>query len=92
MGEQLPTDGVLVHSLEHGYVILWFHSDGEAQTARDVADAHPRDVLVVERPSLSVPIAAMAWGRRLLCEEPDVAALKAFAEFHRNQAPERVSH
>ena len=92
VGEQLPSDGVLMHSLEHGYVIVWFRSEAEAQAAREVADEHPRDVLVVERPSLSVPIAATAWGHRLLCDEPDVGTLTEFARERRNQAPEKVPH
>ncbi|HEX2040985.1 MAG TPA: DUF3105 domain-containing protein [Acidimicrobiales bacterium] len=91
-GAEVPPDGVLVHSLEHGYVILWYRSAEGGEAARQVRDEHARDVLVVERPSLSVPVAATAWGHRLLCEEPDVAALSEFVEERRNKAPEKVPH
>ncbi|HEX2040760.1 MAG TPA: DUF3105 domain-containing protein [Acidimicrobiales bacterium] len=92
VGDGMPPDGALVHSLEHGYVIVWYRSAAEAQVARAVADQYARDVLVVERPTLSVPIAATAWGHRLLCEQADAGELAEFVVDRRNKAPEKVPH
>jgi Protein of unknown function (DUF3105) len=94
-GDNVPPDGVLVHSLEHGYVILW-HGPGipeeDLGDIEDVRQEYRRDVIVVERPSLSVPVAATAWGHRLLCQAADPAELAEFVEERRNQAPEKIPH
>lgn len=94
-GDNVPPDGVLVHTLEHGYVILW-HTPGIAdEDRRDLAavqQRYRRDVLVVERPGMSVDVAATAWGHRLLCETADPARLATFVEERRNQAPEKIPH
>jgi hypothetical protein len=93
--ENAPADGNLVHSLEHGFVILWHRPDttvGQLDELLEVARQFPRDVLVVPRSSLPTPVAATAWEKRLLCSatEPDVLA--RFVEEHRNDGPEDVAH
>lgn len=91
----VPRDGNLVHSLEHGYVILWHRPDvasGQLQGLKSAADHYRRDVLVVSRPSLQQPIAATAWHHRLLCTGLDQGALLAFVARYRNQGPERIPH
>jgi hypothetical protein len=93
--ESTPTDGQIVHAMEHGYVVLWYKPDlaPDAQTRlRDLFGKHSRDVLLVPRPSLPRPVAATAWGRRLLCGDADVAALDLFITSFRNQGPEKVPH
>ena len=82
-----------MHSLEHGYVVLWHQSDlPEEQKEQLVAveAANRGDVIVAERPSLPVPVAATAWGQRLLCGEVEPAALDRFAEEHVGNGPEDV--
>jgi hypothetical protein len=90
-GGSLPTDAQLVHSLEHGFVVLW-HQPGltEAETAdiRAVFDEHAEDVIVVPRPSLGVKVAATSWGRRLLCGEVERDSLSEFVDLYRNKSPE----
>lgn len=88
-----PADGLLVHSLEHGYVVLWY---GPGATASDV-DAlltvqrdNPDDVILVERPSLPVRVAATAWEQRLLCPGVEPDALSAFVERFVGKGPEKV--
>lgn len=94
-GSRIPLDGYLVHSLEHGYVIIW-HKPGlaaaEEQTILDVQKKYARDVLVVERADMDKPVAATAWGKRMLCTGADKGALSAFVEDNRNQAPEKIPH
>lgn len=94
-GDNVPPDGVLVHSLEHGYVILWYRpgtADEDVEDVEAVQERYRRDVIVVERTSLSVPVAATAWGHRLLCERADPAELAEFVAARRNQAPEKIPH
>jgi hypothetical protein len=68
----IPADGQLVHSLEHGFVVVWYRPDGvKAATVdrlRELAATH-KWVLVVPRPSLPSALAATAWHRRLLCPD-----------------------
>lgn len=93
--ENVPPDGQLVHSLEHGYIVLWHRPDADEATMQvlnDVADKYDRDVLIAPRPSLPTPVAATAWHDRLLCQAPDPAALELFVESFVNKGPEKVPH
>lgn len=86
-----PPDNKLVHSLEHGFVILWHRPDittEEKATLRAIFDDYSDDVIVVPRPSLQQKVAATAWGRRLLCGEIEPARLRDFIELYRNDSPE----
>ena len=90
-----PPDSQIVHSLEHGYVAIWHRPDiapAQLDELRSLAGRHDRDALLVPRPSLSEPVAATAWGRRLLCSETDIAALERFVTAYRNKGPEKVEH
>ena len=93
-GERVPVDGLLVHSLEHGYVVLW-HQPGldPGGLAQLVAlqEASGNDVIVVERASLPVPVAATAWGHRLLCGAVEPAVLKRFVDERVGNGPEDVT-
>lgn len=94
-GANVPADGNLVHSLEHGFVILWHDSglsDDERGKLVDATRRYERDVLIVERPSLTVPVAASAWHKRLLCTELDADSVAPFVREFRNEGPERVPH
>ncbi len=93
--DQVPPDGHLVHSLEHGYVILWHRPDlpaADRDAVQKVADRYRRDVLVVPRPTLPTPVAATAWGNRLLCGAVEAEPLGLFIREYRNKGPEKVPH
>ena len=89
--QQAPSDPQLVHSLEHGFIVLWHRPDlreAEVQAIRGVFDDNSEDVIVVPRPSLGVKVAATSWGRRLLCGEVEPETLSEFVDLYRNQSPE----
>jgi hypothetical protein len=90
-GSNVPPDGNLVHSLEHGYVIVWF-KPGLLDQVRPVYDFAPRDVLLVERATMDTQVAATAWHHRLLCSAVDLAQLKSFVQQYANKGPEAVAH
>lgn len=93
--DNTPPDAQIVHSLEHGYVTIWYRPDVDAATLDDLralTNRYPRDVLLVPRPSLEQPVAATAWHRRLLCDRPDVEALERFVKEYRNKGPEKIEH
>ena len=91
-----PPEGQIVHSMEHGYVVLWHAPDLPAdrvEELRTLANKHDRDVLMVPRAGMPVPVAATAWHRRLLCGgPPDMVALEKFIVDFRNKGPEKVPH
>ena len=92
-GTSVPTDGALVHSLEHGYVIAWHQPDLPAEQQDQLADfaaEHRGDVIVAERAGMDVPVAATAWGQRLLCEQVEPEALERFFEERVGDGPEDV--
>lgn len=92
-GESVPEDGQLVHALEHGYVVVWHQGDladdEKAQLEEFVEEREP-DAILAERASLEVPVAATAWGQRLLCDEVNLDALEAFHDAHVGNGPEDV--
>ena len=93
--DNTPPDAQIVHSLEHGYVTIWYRPDVDTATLeglKGVANKYPRDILVVPRASLEQPVAATAWHRRLLCDRSDVKALERFVTEYRNKGPEKVEH
>ena len=86
-----PPDAQLVHSLEHGLVVVWHQPDlTEAELAdlRAVFDEDDQDVVVVPRPSLDLKVAATSWERRLRCGEVEQNTLSEFVDLYRNQSPE----
>ena len=88
----VPTDGHLVHSLEHGFVIVWYRPGAVGAATldglRDLAGRH-RWVLVAPRPSLPTPLAVTAWHRRLLCPDGATGPIGDFVTDFRNQGPEK---
>ena len=92
-GDAVPPDGQLVHALEHGYVVAWHAPDLPAEQVEQLAafeQRHDGDVVVAEREGMSTPVAATAWGQRLLCGEVEPDALDRFAEAHVGNGPEDV--
>jgi Protein of unknown function (DUF3105) len=91
----VPTDGHLVHSLEHGFVVVWYRPGGvSAATVDGLRDLVRRRPWVIAAPRSSMPtvLAATAWHRRLLC--PDGAAgadgpIETFVAAFRDKGPEK---
>ena len=88
----VPTDGHLVHSLEHGFVVVWYRpetvSPATVDGLRDLA-RRAKWVLVAPRPSMATPVAATAWHRRLLCPDGATGPIDTFATAFKNQGPEK---
>lgn len=96
-------DGYLIHCMEHGAVVFWYHCpDGcadEVATVQAFIDSQPEDpqcsgtgasrrVVMVPDPSLDVRWAASAWGYTLRADCFDPAAFQAFYDAHYAQGPE----
>jgi hypothetical protein len=82
-----------VHSLEHGYVLVWYRGLKRAQVdalGREVRGE--RETILVPYPKLKKgqKMAMTAWGRLQYCTKPDPKAVAAFIERYRDAktAPE----
>lgn len=83
--------GPIVHALEHGYVVVWYRPDlpdSQRKVLTDLSARRSNDVLVVENDAMNVPVAATAWGKRLLCQKAVAAPLEAFAAKYIGKGPE----
>ena len=92
-GTAVPAEGLLVHSLEHGYVVAWHKPDLPDEQKKQLEEfqrSHEDDVIVAEKADLPVPVAATAWGHRLLCQEVEAKALERFFDEHVGNGPEDV--
>ena len=93
--QNTPPDAQIVHSMEHGYVVIWHQVDLDGAALdqlKVLTSRYAKDVLLVPRSSLEQPVAATAWHRRLLCERPDIEALERFITEYRNKGPEKIPH
>jgi hypothetical protein len=100
-----PQDEQLVHSMEHGRVIVWFKpslpEDARANL-KAFYDSDTYQMLVVPRRDMPYQVAASAWnrepepngtGRLMGCprySEKIFDALRAFRDEHRSNGPEPV--
>jgi hypothetical protein len=76
-----------VHSLEHGYVIVFVRDASDVEKLRQLAGVHK--VIVTPAPELGAKMALVAWRRVQLCDAIDVVAAQAFIQQYRERtAPE----
>lgn len=95
--------GFLVHSMEHGAIVLAYRCEPEdcgdvVAALQSIADARvdplcrgadsPSRFVIVPDPTLDVAIAALAWERSYLATCLDLESLEAFVDAHYGQAPE----
>lgn len=101
-----PDAKALVHSLEHGRVVIWFQGDLPARVRADLRASYDEDsfqtLLTPDETGSQYAVAATAWnrdpvpngtGRLLGCRNytPEVLdALEAFKKRHRSQGPEAI--
>jgi hypothetical protein len=102
---EAPTDEQLVHTLEHGRVIVWAKPslpEETRQSIRALFDEDDYQMVVVPRSRMQPAVAATAWnrdpdpggtGRTLACprwNENVVDAIRTFRDEHRSNGPEPV--
>jgi len=82
-----------VHSLEHGYVIVWYKDlSADQKDALTKALTGQQKVILVPYPDMpdNHKMALTAWGRLDYCGKPSAKAAEAFVKLYRNapSAPE----
>lgn len=93
---QFP-EGLLVHNLEHGYVIFWYNCDlldvnGCANLKSQIKSVLDQEnnlkVIAFPRKSLTTPVVLTSWGRMMSFERFDPGLARDFVKKNRNKAPE----
>jgi hypothetical protein len=102
---EAPQDEQLVHTLEHGRVIIWFKPSLPEEQRADLKALFDEDsyqMVLAPRTNMPYQVAASAWnrdpvpngtGRLLTCDRmsPEVFdALRTFRDEHRSNGPEPV--
>ena len=94
----VPSDGHLVHSLEHGFVVIWYKSEPTGVPAatvdwlRELTRRHPWVIVAPRFPLPGAELAATAWHRRLLCPDGILGideVITTFVNTFRDKGPER---
>lgn len=88
-----PPDGNLVHSLEHGAVILWYKPDlpkEDIEKLKKIFNETSGKGIMTPRKGLDVPVAVSSWGRVLKLQAIDERKIKLFFETNYNRAPENA--
>jgi hypothetical protein len=102
---EAPQDEQLVHSMEHGRVIVWFKPSLPEDARADLKafyDSDTYQMLIVPRRDMPYAVAATAWnrepepdgtGRLMGCprfDEKLFDALRTFRDEHRSNGPEPI--
>jgi len=86
------SDGLAVHSLEHGMIWITYNPNrvqpADIDVLKKVTDDHSRDVILSPRPDNAMPIALASWGRLLTLERADRGQITKFIETNRDRSPE----
>ena len=99
--EEAPQTERVVHTLEHGRILVWVRPDVDEELAAQLKalyDEDPYHVIMLPRKELKEPVAVSAWvkpddGHILRCKQPGDAmwdAIRTFKEKYRDKAPEFV--
>ena len=86
-------DGLLMHSLEHGYVIVWFdcaqidNCQIVENQISDVVTSGPK-LIGMPRAGMETPIALTSWDRIERLDGYDESAIRRFIRDNLNRSPE----
>lgn len=94
-------DGNLLHSMEHGAVIIWYKaangSEDGGLSGQDIerlkqifSSVAVNKKIMVPRENLDVPVALTSWGRLLKLQTIDEVQIKAFMETNEDRGLEKA--
>ncbi len=91
--DEAPEDGYLVHSLEHGAVILWYDeklSNEDIKILRDIFQKMPGKTIMTPRKGMDVAVGVTSWTRILKLEKIEEGEILNFYEANHNRGPENA--
>lgn len=86
-------DEIVVHSLEHGAVVLWYKESmtkEEVDRLKKVFQQASGKKIMMPRKEMATPIALTSWNYILRLETIDENAIKEFIETNNDRAPEKA--
>ena len=87
-------DGNLIHSMEHGAVVVWYRADlpqGEVEQIRAAFDAAKvGKKIMTPRAGLDVPVALTSWGYLLKLDAIDAEKITEFILANNDRGPEKA--
>ena len=98
-----PADEFMVHSLEHGYIVVYFNCTDLSETAcealqTEIDDAMDRagnsrntgtpKLIAAPRPSMDNLVTFTSWGRLYRTDAFDAEELLTYVDLYRDKAPE----
>ena len=80
----------LIHSLEHGYVILFYNGIPQDQIDQlvRIQQSDPYKLSVAEYPNMPQKVALAAWGNLQNCEGVNEQVIRSFVAQFRDHGPE----
>jgi hypothetical protein len=90
--EPIP-DEIVVHSLEHGAVVLWYKTSMDEESINRLkkvfAESSGKKIMI-PRENMDTPIALTSWGYLLRLDSVDEDKIQAFIETNSDRAPEKA--
>ena len=86
-------DELVVHSLEHGAVVLWYRDDvskEDVERLQKIFNEATGKKIMMPRNNMDTPIALTSWNYRLLLDTVDEAKIKEFIETNNDRGPEKA--
>jgi hypothetical protein len=86
-------DELVLHSMEHGAVVVWYREDLEPSEIEKIKIAFNESSgkkIMLSRKDLDVPVALTSWGYLLKLQTVDEAKIKEFIETNNDRAPEKA--
>lgn len=91
--EQVP-DELVLHSMEHGAVVVWFKADLPKEDVERITRAF-NDVsgkkIMLPRQGMDTPVVLTSWGRLLKLESIDETKIKEFIATNEDRGPEKAA-
>lgn len=91
--EKQVADELLVHSLEHGAVIVSYKADlpqNQVEKIKNAFNGASGKKIMVPRKNLDVPVALTSWNYLLKLKTIDERQIQAFIETNNDRAPEKA--
>jgi len=91
--DKIVPDELVLHSLEHGAVVVWYREgleQSELDKLKKVFVSASGKKIMLPRKDLDVPVALTSWGYLMKLDSIDEIKIKEFIETNNDRAPEKA--
>ncbi|MFA6076585.1 MAG: DUF3105 domain-containing protein [Candidatus Paceibacterota bacterium] len=91
--DESTPDELLLHSMEHGAVVVWYREGLDQSDVDKITEAFNSSSgkkIMLARKDLDVPVALTSWGYLLKLQTIDETKIKEFIETNNDRAPEKA--